>query len=87
MRLDRFLKVNQLIKRRTVAKEAADEDVVKVNGRAAKPSAQLKAGDIIEIDMWNYYKKVRIIQLPTANFIPKDRVGEYIETLEYKVKS
>ena len=47
MRLDKFLKTAQLIKRRTVANEAADEGFIKVNGRDAKPSYQLKNGDIM----------------------------------------
>ncbi|MDR0454286.1 MAG: RNA-binding S4 domain-containing protein [Deferribacteraceae bacterium] len=87
MRLDKFLKVTQLIKRRAVAKETADENAVMVNGRTAKPSIHLKSGDIIEIDMWNFYKKIRIIQLPSANSIPKNKTDEYIETLEYKKKT
>ena len=86
MRLDKFLKVTQLIKRRAVAKEAADEDIIRINGRTAKPAVQLKADDIIEIDMWNCYKKIRVLQLPETNSIPKAKVSEFIEILEYKSK-
>ena len=49
MRLDKFLKVSQLIKRRTVAKEAALGDRIKLNGKDVKPSTAVKEGDIIEI--------------------------------------
>ena len=49
MRLDKWLKVSRLIKRRTVAQEACDGGRVSVNGRTAKPSAEVKAGDIVEI--------------------------------------
>ncbi len=49
MRLDKFLKVSRLIKRRTVANEACDAGRVKVNGRQAKASAPVRAGDTIEI--------------------------------------
>ena len=49
MRLDKFLKVSRLIKRRTVANEACDAGRVMVNGKAAKASAQVKPGDVIEI--------------------------------------
>lgn len=62
MRLDKFLKTAQVIKRRTVANEASEEGFIKVNGRQAKPSCNIKQGDIIEIDMWNYYKKNRSIR-------------------------
>ena len=49
MRLDKFLKVSRLIKRRTVANEACDAGRVLVNDRPAKASAQVKAGDVLEI--------------------------------------
>jgi len=49
MRLDKFLKVARIIKRRTVAREFADSDRVTVNGRIAKPSTAVKVGDIITI--------------------------------------
>ena len=49
MRLDKWLKVSRLIKRRTVAQEACDGGHVSVNGRVAKPSADVKEGDVIEI--------------------------------------
>ena len=49
MRLDKYLKVSRLIKRRTVAKTAADNERVLVNGKEAKPAYQVKVGDIVEI--------------------------------------
>lgn len=86
MRLDKFLKTVQLIKRRTVANEASDEGFIKVNGRQAKPSCNIKQGDIIEIDMWNYYKKVEVLQDMEKNSIPKKDVDKFIKVLEYKTK-
>lgn len=86
MRVDKFLKVMMLIKRRTVANEMADEGFVKLNGRTAKPSAQLKTGDILEIDTWNMYKKLKILALPEKGSVPKNDVDKYIQTIEYKAK-
>lgn len=86
MRIDKFLKVMMLIKRRTVANEMADEGFVMLNGRKAKPSAQLKAGDILEIDMWNCYKKIEIIALPERGSVPKQDTEKYIKQLEYRAK-
>lgn len=60
MRLDKFLKVSRIIKRRTVASEAAKDDKILVNGRLAKPSTVLKVGDIITI---NYFKKIVEVQV------------------------
>lgn len=87
MRLDKFLKTSQVIKRRTVANEAADEGFIKVNGRDAKPALKLKPGDILEIDMWNYYKKLKVLALPERGSIPKAELDKYIETVEYRPKS
>ena len=50
MRLDKYLKVSRLIKRRTVANDACDGDRVSVNGRVAKASYEVKLGDVIEIE-------------------------------------
>lgn len=86
MRIDKLLKVLMLIKRRTVANEMADEGFVLLNGRKAKPSAKVNTGDIIELDMWNYYKKLEIVILPERGSVPKKDVDKYIKVLEYKTK-
>jgi len=49
MRLDKFLKVSRIVKRRTVAKDFAEHERVMVNGRVAKPSTEVKVGDIITL--------------------------------------
>ena len=49
MRLDKYLKVSRIIKRRTVAQEACDGGKVTVNGKVAKPSSDVKVGDVIEV--------------------------------------
>ena len=63
MRLDIFLKVSRLIKRRTVANEACDAGRVSVNGRKAKASANVQEGDIIEIAFGNRNVKVRVLDV------------------------
>ena len=63
MRLDRYLKVSRLIKRRTVANEAADSGRVLLNGKEAKPSANVKVGDIIEIGFGNKTVKVEVLAI------------------------
>ncbi|HNW26409.1 MAG TPA: RNA-binding S4 domain-containing protein [Candidatus Gastranaerophilaceae bacterium] len=65
MRLDKFLKVSRLIKRRTVANEISDKGRIFVNGNQAKPSKMLKEGDIIEIK--NPPVKVRVLKIPQGN--------------------
>ncbi len=62
MRLDKYLKVSRLIKRRTVANEACDADKVLVNGKPARASYEVKTGDIIEI-MIGKPLKVRVLEI------------------------
>ena len=64
MRLDKFLKLSRIIKRRTVANEACQAGRIQVNGKVAKPSANVKAGDIIEIEFGNKVVKAEVIATP-----------------------
>jgi len=63
MRLDKYLKVSRLIKRRTVAQDACDGGRVSVNGKVAKPSHDVKENDIIEISFSEKKVKVKVIEL------------------------
>ena len=63
MRLDKYLKVSRLIKRRTVANAACDNERVTVNGKEAKPSYQVKVGDIIEIAFGQRLLKVEVLDV------------------------
>lgn len=63
MRLDKFLKVSRLIKRRTVANEACDAGRVLVNGKPAKASVKIKVGDIIEIEFGTKNVKVEVLDI------------------------
>ena len=70
MRLDKWLKVSRLIKRRTVAQEACDGGRVSVNGRTAKPSCDIKTGDIVEVSFGA--KKLRAEVLSVEETVRKD---------------
>lgn len=63
MRLDKFLKVSRMIKRRSVAKDASEAGAVKVNGKDAKPATKLKVGDILEITFGEKTMTVRVVEL------------------------
>ena len=64
MRLDKFLKVSRVIKRRTVANEAADSGRISVNGKIVKPSYEVKIGDIVEIKFGDKTSKFEIVHIP-----------------------
>ena len=67
MRLDKYLKVSRLIKRRTVANEVCDSARVFVNNNPAKPAKQLKVGDVISIEYKNMTKSYKVLVLPVGN--------------------
>ena len=60
VRIDKYLKVSRLIKRRTVANEACDGGRVTINGKVAKPGSEVKAGDILELRFGERLLKVRV---------------------------
>ena len=81
MRLDKFLKVSRLIKRRTVANEACDNARVSVNGRPAKASYEVKPGDIITIGFGSRRVSVEVLEVAAA--VRKDEAaGLYRELPE-----
>ena len=64
MRVDKFLKVSRIIKRRTIANEAADGGRIIVNGKVVKPSYEVKVNDILEIKFGDKTAKFKIIAIP-----------------------
>ena len=63
MRIDKFLKVSRILKRRTVAQEACSEEKVVINGKAAKPSTNVKIGDVIEVLYATGSLKIRVLNI------------------------
>ena len=86
MRLDKFLKVSRLIKRRTVAKDIADKARIFVNNNPAKPAKDLKIGDKITIEYLNRSVVVEVLEIPTGNVAVQDAKNLYkiIEENTYK---
>lgn len=80
MRLDKYLEVSRIIKRRTVAKEACEGGRVSINGKVAKPSTNLKEDDIIEIVFGNKVLKAKIINL--AEHVRKEDAKNMYEIIE-----
>ena len=80
MRIDKFLKVSRIIKRRTVAKDASDAGVVVINGKEAKPSTNVKEGDILEITFGEKKLKIKILNIKDST--KKEDAGEMYEVIE-----
>lgn len=82
MRLDKFLKVSRIIKRRTIAKEVADNERIKVNDRIAKSSTKLEEGDIITISFGNKLLSVKVLELKDST--KKEDAQNMFEIIEEK---
>ena len=80
MRLDKFLKVSRILKRRTVAAEAASSGKVRVNGREAKPGTKLKIGDEVAIEFGSSELKFRVREL-------NEKAGKAEAGLMYEIVS
>lgn len=78
MRLDKYLKVSRIIKRRTVANDACDADHVTVNGRRAKASYDVKEGDILEITFGQRVLKIKVLTV-------KDNVAKADAAAMYEI--
>ncbi|MBF0985939.1 MAG: RNA-binding S4 domain-containing protein [Clostridiales bacterium] len=79
MRIDKFLKVSRIIKRRTIANEAADNGRISVNGKVVKPSYDIKVNDIVEIKFGNQTSKFKITAIPTKQSVRTDEVAEMVD--------
>lgn len=79
MRLDKYLKVSRLIKRRTVANEACDAEKITVNGKVARASYEVKTDDIIEINIGKTPLRVKVLKV--AEVVGKDGASELYTVL------
>ena len=79
MRLDKFLKVSRILKRRTVAQQACDGGNVDVNGKAAKPGCQLKVGDLVCVHFAGGDLTFKVLQLKET--VKKEETSEMYEII------
>ena len=82
MRLDKYLKVSRIIKRRTVANEACDSGRVMLNDKIARASAEVKVGDVIEIGFGNKSVKVKVTSVQET--VRKEEAKDMFEYIERK---
>ena len=79
MRIDKFLKVSRILKRRTLAQDAANGGRVKINDRVVKPSHEVKVGDIVELGFNSGTVKLRVLQIKET--VRKEQTQEMYEIL------
>ena len=80
MRIDKFLKVSRILKRRTLAQEACDGGKVVVNGSKAKPAHQIKVGDVVELNYTSGTVKFRVKEIKET--VKKDEAASLYEILQ-----
>ncbi|MBD9097508.1 MAG: RNA-binding S4 domain-containing protein [Ruminococcaceae bacterium] len=80
MRLDKYLKVTRLIKRRTIANEACDAGRISVNGKVARASYEVKEGDVIEMNLGAKPLKVRVLSV--SEYATKDTAAQNYTVIE-----
>ena len=66
MRIDKYLKVSRLIKRRTVAKDVCVGEKISINGRTVKPSAEVKVGDRVTLEMGKHILEIQVLATPNS---------------------
>lgn len=84
MRLDKYLKISRLIKRRTVAKEVADNNLILINDLMAKPSSTVKVGDILIITLGNKIREIKVTSLTQGEemfIVLKEEMRSYHDKL------
>ncbi len=84
MRLDKFLQISRLIKRRTSAKEACLAGRVQVNGKVAKPGSEVKDGDRIDVAWGKKVTRVEVLQIPERS-IPASQAKTLYEVLDENI--
>ena len=77
MRIDLLLNKLCLTKTRTIAKNACDRNLVQINGKTAKASHEVKAGDLVRLDLYGFKHELQILSIPSGNVAKKDVTNFY----------
>jgi ribosomal 50S subunit-recycling heat shock protein len=83
LRLDKYLQLTRLVKKREFTRELCREGLASANGLPAKPSRKVREGDVIELKLWNRHLTVRVVGCPRGN-VPRREAALYYEVLEDK---
>ena len=82
MRVDKWLSSVNVVKRRTIAQDMVKSGVVFINGIKAKPSREVRVGDIITIEYLSGPRKIEVLKIPTTKTVPKSAKDEYFKELK-----
>lgn len=82
MRIDKFLNTVNITKRRAVAEDMLEHNVVFLNGLSVKKAKEVKVGDIIEIRYLEKSEKFKVLQIPATKSTPKSKIDEYVQRID-----
>lgn len=83
MRIDKYLKLTRLIKRRTVAKELLDRGIFTINGRVAKPSSEVNEGDVVVLPLGRHKLTIKVVRL--VSYAKKETAQELYELIKDEI--
>lgn len=83
MRIDKYLKLTRLIKRRTIAKELLDRGIFLINGRVAKPSSEVNEGDVLTLQLGRHKLTVKVLKI--VSYAKKDDSHDLYEVLKDEI--
>jgi ribosomal 50S subunit-recycling heat shock protein len=81
LRIDKFINVVNITKRRAIAEDMCKSKVVSLNGKVVKPAKDVKVGDIIKIEYLSKTVEYEVLQIPVTKSIPKSKKDEYVKEL------
>ncbi|KAA6225086.1 MULTISPECIES: RNA-binding S4 domain-containing protein [unclassified Campylobacter] len=84
MRVDKFLNIVNITKRRAIAEDMCKSGVVSINNIVAKPSKEVKIGDIISLHFTSYIQEFKVLNIPITKNIPKSAQNKYVIKLDEK---
>lgn len=82
MRIDKFLNIVNITKRRAVAEDMLEHNVVFLNNQSVKKAKEVKVGDIIEIRYLEKSEKFKVLQIPATKSTPKSKIDEYVQRID-----
>ena len=82
MRIDKFLNTVNITKRRAVAEDMLEHNVVFLNNQSVKKAKEVKVGDIIEIRYLEKSEKFKVLQIPATRSTPKSKIDEYVQRID-----
>ena len=82
MRIDKFLNIVNIVKRRSLSEEMCKSGVVKINDKVVKPAKDVKVGDVIEIQYIENTKKWEVLQIPITKTLSKSLKDEYVKEIK-----